>query len=98
MVLYTVTIYDWKMIVVLLSKKNAVYGLVRRIEKTGVPALAVHGRWGYTFELLSMENSVTLLLSTSFVDTAFIIMELNYSFVCHDISFWLIGFPYVGLV
>jgi hypothetical protein len=30
-----------------------------------------------TFELLSMENSVTLLLSTSFVDTAFIIMELN---------------------
>jgi hypothetical protein len=45
-----------------------------------------------------MENSVTLLLSTSFVDTAFIIMELNYSFVCHDISFWLIGFPYVGLV
>jgi hypothetical protein len=44
MVLYTVTIYDWKMIVVLLSKKNAVYGLVRRIEKTGVPALAVHGR------------------------------------------------------
>jgi hypothetical protein len=32
------------MLVVLLSMENVVYGLVRRIEKTGVPALAVHGR------------------------------------------------------
>jgi hypothetical protein len=37
MVLYTVTIYDWKMLVVLLSMENVVYGLVRRIEKTDVP-------------------------------------------------------------
>jgi hypothetical protein len=44
MVLYTVTIYDWKMLVVLLSMKNIVYGLVRRIEETCVSALAVHGR------------------------------------------------------
>jgi hypothetical protein len=44
MVLYTVTIYDWKMLVDLLSMENPVYGLVRRIEKIGVPALAVHGR------------------------------------------------------
>jgi hypothetical protein len=43
MVLYTVTIYDWKMLVVLLSMENVVYGLVRWIEKTCVPALAVNG-------------------------------------------------------
>jgi hypothetical protein len=59
-------------------------------------------------QLRSMENSVTLLLSISFLDTAFIIMELNmmqknkniynYSFIYRDISFWIIGFPYVGLV
>jgi hypothetical protein len=46
MVLYTITIYDWKMLVVLLSMENAVYGLVRRIEKRRCslcwPCLKIH--------------------------------------------------------